>query len=357
MSIEEKRFGFMDDGRPVQLFRLRNRHGMEACIMTLGGILQSLKVPDAHGQLDDVVLGFDTLEPYKQGHPYFGALIGRYANRIAGGNFELEGRAYQLSCNDGPHHLHGGFSGFDKAVWQAQPRDAGDGPQLTLTLVSPDGDQGYPGTLTVQVIYTLTDANELRVDYVARTDRTTIVNLTHHAYFNLAVHGDVLQHRLHLNAAYYLPTDSTLIPSGELRLVEGTPMDFRLPKSIGRDMGVDCEALRAAGGYDHNWILNVAGPDEELPQPGMVLAAEVLEPHSGRRMKLFTTQPGLQFYSGNFLDGSLRGKGGISYLRHSGFCLEPQHYPDTPHHARFPGVVLHADETYRHSSVYCFSGR
>lgn len=353
MSIEEKQFGYMDDGRPVSLFRLKNRNGLEALIMTMGGILLSLKVPDGHGKLDDIVLGFDSLDEYKKGHPYFGALIGRYANRIAEGKISIEGVDYQLTRNDGDHHLHGGFIGFDKVLWQAQASEDDQGAHLLLSHVSPDGDQGYPGTLTVRVRYTLNDANELRLDYEAETDQTTIVNLTHHSYFNLAGKGDVLQHRLHLNAAYYLPTDAHLIPTGELELVNGTPMDFRLPKSIGRDIGANYAALHHGGGYDHNWVLIQA---DVLADNGLTLAAEVLEPLSGRRMKLYTTQPGSQFYSGNFLDGRLRGKGGISYQRHSGFCLEPQHFPDSPHHSAFPGVVVRPGEIYRQSSVYCFSG-
>jgi aldose 1-epimerase len=350
MPILKQYFGSTHDGRPIDCYTLVNRNGLEARIMTYGGILVSLRIPDRQGALADVVLGFDNPAPYLSEHPYFGALIGRYANRIARGRFRLNHVEYQLACNNGPNHLHGGIAGFDKKVWQADTEINTDGPQLILRCKSPDGEEGYPSNVEVEVSYRLTGNNQLRLDYSARTDGPTIINLTSHAYFNLAGHDSVLGHRLRLVADHYLPVDETLIPTGEQAAVTGTPMDFRRLTPIGHYLqtNADNEQLqRARGGYDHNWVLT---KDENA----CTLAAEVMEPSTGRRMQVYTTQPGIQFYSGNFLDGALTGKRGRIYQKHAGFCLETQHFPDSPHHPSFPSTVLMPSETYRHTTIYQF---
>jgi aldose 1-epimerase len=307
-------------------------------------------VPDRLGRPGDVVLGYETLAEYEKNNPYFGCLVGRYGNRIAGGKFVLDGREYALATNDGPNHLHGGVRGFDKVVWQARPLETPSGPALELRYRSPDGEEGYPGNLDVTAVYTLTQDNELRLDYTAVTDRPTIVNLTHHSYFNLAGRGDILSHEVMIRAERFTPVDKTLIPTGELRPVAGTPFDFNTPTAIGARIDQDDEQLRFGRGYDHNWVIS-------KPMGELGLMARVYEAESGRVMEVLSTEPGLQFYSGNFLDGTIRGKGGRVYGFRNGFCMEPQHYPDSPHHPEFPSVVLRPGETYRNTIIYRFSTR
>jgi aldose 1-epimerase len=349
-SITRQPFGTTTDGQPVELYTLRNRHGVEARIMTYGGIVQSLKVPDRNGVLGDVVLGYDTLDEYQRASPYFGCLVGRYANRIAKGRFTLDGRTYTLATNNGPNALHGGLKGFDKVVWRARAYQSSDGPALELRYLSPDGEEGYPGNLNVTAVYTLTDDNCLRLDLSATTDKPTVVNLTQHSYFNLAGRGDVLGHLVRINADRFTPVDATLIPTGELRPVEGTPFDFRTPTPIGARINQPDPQLQAGGGYDHNWLINKK-PDE------LALMAEVYEPTTGRVLKVYSTAPGLQFYTGNFLDGTLKGKGGWVYGHRHGFCMEPQFFPDSPNQPQFPSPVLRPGQVYRHRLAYCFSTR
>lgn len=347
MTLTRTAFGDAD-GTPIDLYTLTNAHGAAAAIMTYGGSLVSLRVPDRAGQLADVVLGFDQLAPYTGAHPYFGALIGRYGNRIANGRFSLNGTTYTLAQNNGPNNLHGGPLGFDRAIWRAQPRTDGAEPSLALHHTSPDGDQGFPGTLHVTVVYTLTADNALRVEYQATAEQDTVVNLTNHSYFNLAGAGDVLSHTLQLAAARFVPVNGDLIPTGELRPVAGTPMDFRAPMPIGARIAADDAQLRAAnGGYDHTWVLDTG-------HTGLALAARVAEPTSGRVMEVYTTQPGVQFYSGNFLDGTLVGKNGQRYGKHAGLCLETQHFPDSPNQPQFPSTLLRPGETYRETTVFRF---
>jgi aldose 1-epimerase len=351
MSITREQFGITTDGMPVDVFTLTNQAGLDARIMTYGGIIVGLRTPDRDGHLADVTLGFDALEPYLAGHPYFGALIGRYGNRIAGGAFRLGETTYTLAQNNGPNHLHGGLRGFDKVVWQAQPESADGEEHLRLTYHSPDGEEGYPGNLDVTVVYSLTDRNELRIDYTAETDRPTIANLTNHTYFNLGADDTILGHELRLFAGRFLPIDATSIPLGDLRPVAGTPMDFREPVPIGARIHQDDEQLRvASGGYDHCWVL-----DRE--DNGLTHTAQAYEPGSGRVMDVYTTQPGVQFYSGNMLDGSLRGRDGRVYVKHAGFCLETQHFPDSPNQPQFPSTVLEPGTTYRHTTIYRFGTR
>jgi aldose 1-epimerase len=347
-QIERRAFGTTANGTPVDLYTLTNNHGMEARIMTYGGIVVSLKVPDRHGKLGNVVLGYDHLEGYLENNPYFGALIGRYANRIAQGSFTLDSTAYQLAQNNNENHLHGGVVGFDKVVWKAKQVSGKDGVGLRLTYLSHDGDEGYPGNLPVTVVYTLTNNNELRIDYAATTDKKTIVNLTNHSYFNLAGRGDILGHELMLNADRFTPVDQGLIPTGELRDVKGTPMDFTQPTAIGARIEERDQQLRFGLGYDHNWVLNRA-------DDGLTLGARVFEPTTGRIMEVLTTEPGIQFYSGNFLDGSITGKQGEVYQHRYGFCLEAQHFPDSPNKPAFPSVVLSPDQEYRQTTIYRFS--
>jgi aldose 1-epimerase len=345
-SITAAPFGTLPDGSATQLFTLTNAQGLRATITDYGGIVTSLLTPDRQGQLGDVVLGDDTLAGYlRDGSTYFGALIGRYGNRIAQGRFTLDGQQYHLATNNGPNHLHGGLRGFDKVVWQTQADLSSEGPTLLLSHTSPAGDEGYPGTLRVQVRYTLSNNNALRIAYEAHADQATPLNLTNHSYFNLSAgtSPDVLSHELQLHASRYTVVDDTLIPTGELRLVAGTPMDFTVPHAIGARIG------QVPGGYDHNWVL----ADALQPQPE--LAALVYEPASGRSMAVLTDQPGVQFYSGNFLDGSLPGKGGASYGQHAGFCLETQHFPDSPNQPTFPSTILRPGEVFRSTTEYRFS--
>jgi aldose 1-epimerase len=346
-TVERASFGATDSGQPVELFTLTNSRGVEVRAITYGGVILSLKTPDRDGVLGDIVLGFEDLEPYLAGTPYFGAIIGRYGNRIAGGRFTLDGQTYTLTRNDGENHLHGGDRGFDKVVWVGEPFQNDTAAGVMLTYTSPDGEEGYPGTLRAEVTYTLTDANELVVDYRATTDTATPVNLTQHSYFNLAGGGDILDHELSIAASGYTPVDSTLIPTGEIAPVEGTPFDFRTPTPIGAHIDADDRQIRNGLGYDHNFVLDRTGD-------GLELAARVVEPTSGRTLEIRTEEPGIQFYSGNFLDGTLTGKGGQVYEHRGGFCLETQHYPDSPNQPSFPSTILRPGEEYRTRTVMAF---
>jgi aldose 1-epimerase len=347
-TITESPFGKLPDGTPVELYTLRNSHGMEATIMTYGGIVTSLKVPDKDGNFGDVVLGYDNLDGYLKSSPYFGALIGRYGNRIAHGQFSLDGVTYNLATNNGVNSLHGGLKGFDKRVWSARPLPTANGPSLILTYVSRNEEEGYPGNLLVTAVYSITENNELKLEFTATTDRDTVVNLTHHSYFNLCGSGDVLGHVVYINADKFTPVDSGLIPTGELRPVAGTPFDFTKPATIGsRINNTNDEQIVLGGGYDHNFVLNKKGNE-------LSLAASVYEPTTGRTMEVWTTEPGVQFYSGNFLDGSITGKGGWVYNFRNGFCFEPQHFPDSPNHPAFPTTELKPGETYQNTIIYKF---
>ena len=350
-SIVSAPFGQIGDGTMVQVFTLRNARGMEARISNYGGTVTYLTAPDRAGRYANVVLGYDTLAEYLKVSPYFGALIGRYGNRIARGRFTLDGKTYQLAINNDPNALHGGLKGYDKVIWRvARAQVTPQGPQLTLTYLSRDGEEGYPGKLNVTAVYTLTNENELRLDYIATTDRVTVVNLTHHSYFNLRGRGDILGHVLQIHASRFTPVDATLIPTGEIRTVVGTPFDFRAAAPIGARIGADDEQLRFGKGYDHNWVIDA--------KPGKLVAqATVYEPEEGRALEVLSTEPGLQFYSGNFLDGSIVGRGGWRYEHRSGFCLEPQHFPDSPNHEKFPSTVLRPGEHYRNTIIYRFSAR
>jgi aldose 1-epimerase len=348
MAIDCRPFGTTHDGIHVDLYTLTNRNGLKARIASYGATLVSLEVPDRRGTPADVVLGFDTLEPYLDVHPYFGSIIGRYANRIRNGRFVLHGKSYALPCNDGPNHLHGGPRGFHTMHWRASPGVSDEGPQLELQYRSAHGEQGYPGKLDVRVAYTLTDRDELRIEYEAQTDAATIVNLTNHAYFNLAGGGTILGHELAIRAERFLPVDDTLIPTGEFRSVGGTPFDFTSAKRIADGMQRPDAQLAITGGYDHNWVLDTA-------RSPAAFAGTLHDPQSGRTMKVFTTQPGVQIYSGNFLDGTLRGKGGACYQKHAALCFETQHFPDSPNRPPFPSTVLEPDSVFRQSTVYAFS--
>ena len=348
-SVTRAPFGTTPTGDSVELFTLTNRNGLELRVMTYGGIIVSLKVPDRKGVLDDIVLGYDSLAGYLRESPYFGAIVGRYGNRIAKGHFTLDGKTYTLAVNNGPNALHGGVKGFDKVVWHPEPFQRNDTVGVVLTYTSPDGEEGYPGTLHARVTYTLTPANELAVDYYAITDKATPVNLTQHTYFNLAGagKGDILGHVLMINANRFTPVDSTLIPTGELEPVEGTPFDFRLPTRIGARIDAPDAQIKNGGGYDHNFVLNHTGSDSSL-------IARVVEPTTGRVMFVRSTEPGVQFYTGNFLDGKIIGKGGHAYRRRYGFCLETQHFPDSPNHANFPSTIVQPGTPYRSQTVFAF---
>lgn len=350
-SITHESFGATADGTAVEIYTLRNEIGMEVRIMTYGGIIQSIKVPDKNGQFGDVTLGYDTLDGYLTNSPYFGALIGRYGNRIAKGHFTLDGQEYTLATNNVPNSLHGGLKGFDKVVWNVAEAEVEDeGPELKLTYFSKDGEEGYPGNLHVTATYKLmAKENTLQLKFKATTDKDTIVNLTAHSYFNLDGGGsDVLNHVVYIDADRYTPVDSTLIPNGELASVAGTPFDFRTPTAIGARIGDDNEQLKFGGGYDHNWIVN-------HPMGKLALDARVTDPANGRVFEIWSTEPGLQFYSGNFLDGTIKGKGGVVYPHRGAFAMEPQHFPDSPNHDSFPSVVLHPGDVYHNTIVYKFS--
>jgi aldose 1-epimerase len=347
-GITQKPYGKMPDGTAVEEYTLTNANGVTMKVITLGGIVTELRVPDKSGKFVDVCLGCSNLEEYLEGHPFFGAIAGRVANRIAKGKFTLDGKEYTLATNNPPNHLHGGKKGFDKVVWKAEAADLGDRKTVVLKYTSKDGEEGYPGTLDVTVTYVLNDANEWQIAYKATTDKATPVNLTQHAYFNLAGHdsGAILDHLMKIEADYYTPTDATLIPTGKIEPVEDTPFDFRSPTPIGKrikDIKADPQ------GYDLNFVLR--GGEEGKLRP----IAEVTDPKSGRVMMVSSTEPGVQFYSGNFLDGKQKGKGGVKYKQYAGFCLETQHYPDSINHKEFPSVVLEPGKTYTHTTVYRFS--
>ena len=354
-TITKAAFGKTPDGTPVEIYTLRNGKEMEARIMTYGGIVTSLKVPDKNRKLGDVVLGFDNLDgylnpSYAKASPYFGALIGRYGNRIANGRFSLDGHEYNVVTNNGANCLHGGPEGFDKRVWNVVKADIGsNGPQLKLTYLSKDGEEGFPGNLSVTAVYTVTKDNALKVQFTATTDKDTVCNLTHHSYFNLRGSGDNLDHVLYINADQFTPVDSALIPTGELRPVAGTPFDFLTPTAVGaRINNTNDDQVKFANGYDDNWVLNKQGNE-------LSLAARVSEPTSGRVMEVWTTAPGMQFYTGNFLDGSLTGKGGWVYQFRDALAMEPQGFPDSPNHPSFPTTELKPGETYHNTIIYKFS--
>ena len=350
MNITKQDFGTLLDGTGASLYTLANDAGMEVKVTDYGGIVVALSVPDRKGVGGDVVLGLDTLDEYMKDSPYLGCLVGRYANRIRGGRFDLGGTTYSLAQNDGENHLHGGVKGYDKVVWESEEvREAG-AVGVALSYVSADGEEGYPGTLTARTTYRLMRTNAMRIDYTATTGRETVVNLTHHGYFNLACCGDILGHELKLHASRFTPITDALVPTGELQPVEGTPMDFRQAVAVGARIGGDDEQLRFGNGYDHNWVLDHGGG-------WLTVAAEVYEPSSGRTMSVFTTEPGIQFYSGNFLDGSVTGKGGTVYAYRTGLCLETQRFPDSPNRPEFPSCVLRPGDTYQHTTVFEFGTR
>lgn len=349
-GIHREQFGVTPEGQSVDLFTLTNARGMEVRLISYGGIVVSLRVPDRHGRFDDVTLGYDSLEDYLRENPYLGALIGRFGNRIANGRFRLNGREYLLSTNDGPNHLHGGDRGFHTMVWEVEPFEEDHHVGAVLAHTSPAGEQGFPGTVEVRVTCTLTDQDELMFDYHATTDEATPINLTQHSYWNLAGEQDedVLDHELLIRASRFTPVDPTLIPTGEMREVAGTPFDFTTARAVGARIGADDEQLHFAGGYDHNFVLDRPEGD------GLAFAARLHEPHSGRVLEIHTTEPGLQFYSGNFLNGSLIGKQGRVYGHRSGLALETQHFPDSPNHPEFPSTVLRPGEAYTSRTVYRF---
>lgn len=345
-------WGTAPDGIAVDLYTLRNTKGAEATITNYGGIVVTLLMPDKEGKMADIVLGYDNLQGYIDKTPYFGALIGRYGNRIGGAQFAIDGQTYTLAKNDGPNSLHGGVKGFDKVVWTAKPVESKDGPALELTYLSKDGEEGFPGNLQVTALYTLTENNELRLDFTATTDKPTVCNLTHHSYFNLRGqgNGDILGHELTIHASKTTPVDKTLITTGELKSVEGTPFDFRTPTPIGARINDPDTQLQYGPGYDHNWVVDKKGD-------GVELHATVYEPSTGRVLEVLSDEPAVQFYAGNFLDGTIKGKGGVAYQHRTGFCLEPQHYPDSPNKPEFPSVVLRPGQTFKNTIIYRFSVR
>jgi aldose 1-epimerase len=350
LEMRKQSFGKSTDGVEVELYKLTNENGMEAAISNYGGTIVSLLVPDRRGGFADVVLGHDSLDRYLNDAAYLGPILGRYANRVAKGRFTLNGVAYSLVRNNGENHLHGGLKGFDKVVWNARGISTDKGEALELTYLSKDLEEGYPGNMSVLVVYTLTEENELRIEYTATSDKDTIINLTNHTYFNLAGHssGNILQHELMINADRFTPTDSSSIPTGELHSVKGTPFDFTRPTAIGLRVNQDYEQLAYGHGYDHNFVLNRGVGDSPS------LAARVHEPKSGRTLEVWTTEPGMQLYCGNFLDGSIRGKGEKSYHKNQGFCLETQHFPDSPNQPGFPSTVLRAGAQFRSMTVFRF---
>jgi aldose 1-epimerase len=349
-GVQQQPFG-THDGRPITLYTLTNSHGMEVRAMNYGGIITSIRVPDRKGEFADVILGHENLEGYTPNPPYFGAIVGRYANRIANGTFTLEGKTYTLPKNDGPNTLHGGVNRtFDRVVWDGEALK--DKTAVAFSFVSKDGDDGFPGNVKVKVTYTLTDANVLLIDYEATSDKATPINVSQHSYFNLAGegNGDILNHEITINADHFTPVDKSLIPTGELRPVKGTPFDFMKSTRIGAHIDDDYDQLQLGHGYDHNFVIN-----SKPNQNGMVLAAHVEEPTSGRTLEVWTTQPGVQFYTGNFLDGTITGKQGHVYKRRYGFCLETQHFPDSPNHPAFPNTILHPDEHFHQQTLFKFA--
>jgi len=347
-EIKRQAFGVTASQERVDLYTLTNANGIEVRVMTYGGIVVSLRAPDRNGKLGDVVLGYENLDGYLKNNPYFGSIVGRYGNRIGNGRFSLDGKEYSLPRNNGDNTLHGGLKGFDKVVWKARELRSNDGVGLSLSYLSKDGEEGFPGNLAVTVVYILTNRNELRIEYSATTDKPTVVNLTHHSYFNLAGEGSILNHELMIYADKFTPVDSGLIPTGELRSVKGTPMDFTAPAVIGSRIDQKDEQLTLGKGYDHNWVLNNRSGK-------LALAASAYEPNSGRLLEVYTTEPGLQFYSGNFLDGSITGKHGQVYKRRYGFCLETQHFPDSPNKPGFPSTALKPGQRYKSATIYRFS--
>ena len=345
-------FGQMPDGQRVELYTLTNSRGMQVRAITYGAIIQAIRVPDTSGRVADVALGFDSLQGYLTDSPYFGAIVGRYANRIARGRFTLGGRTYRLATNNGPNHLHGGLKGYDKVVWRGESFQRGDTVGVKFEHTSPDGDEGYPGTVQVAVTYTLTPGNELIVEYGASADRPTPLNLSQHSYFNLAGEGsgDILKHELTIDADRYTPVNSTLIPTGALARVANTPFDFRRATAIGARIGKNDPQITYGKGYDHNFVLNRTGP-------GLQHAVHVLHPKTGRTLDISTTEPGLQFYSGNFLDGTIKGKAGHVYTHRSALVLETQHFPDSPNHPAFPSTILRPGKDYRSRTVFAFGVR
>lgn len=351
LPITKSDFGMMPDSTIIEKYTLKNANGVEMDVITYGGRIISLKVPDKNGKIENVVLGYNSLEDYlNDSDPFFGALIGRYGNRIAKGKFTLNGTEYTLATNNGENHLHGGVLGFDRVVWNVEPLESEKGPSLKLSYLSKDGEEGYPGNLNVTVVYALTNDNVFEVYYEATTDKATVVNLTQHAYFNLS--GDftkpILDHELTINADKYLPVDATLIPTGELADVTNTPFNFRTAKRVGKQIEADNDQLKKGLGYDHCWILN-------NQNNGMRFAASAYQPESGILLEIYTDEPGIQFYSGNFLDGTLPMPNGGTYAHRTGFCLETQHYPDSPNQRNFPSTVLNPGETYKTTTSFKFS--
>jgi aldose 1-epimerase len=346
-------FGTTKDGVVIHRYVLHNQKGVEAVVISYGAALVSLKVPDRNGKMADIVLGYDDLAGYEQDKSFFGATVGRYGNRIANGEFTLDGNLYHLPKNDGPNSLHGGNKGFNRRVWTGVDRSTASAESLVFSYISQDGEEGYPGTLKVEVTYTLpANSNELRIDYSATTDKDTVINLTNHSYFNLSgmPEQEILNHQLLLHAKKFTPVNATLIPTGELRAVAGTPFDFTQSTVIGSRINQDDEQLKFGKGYDHNWVLDSGGA-------GLQLAAEVFEPTSGRVLEVLTTEPGVQFYTGNFLDGTVHGEGGVLYGHRTGLCLETQHFPDSPNHPTFPSTELKPGKTYRSTTVLRFAIR
>jgi aldose 1-epimerase len=352
-GVRKEEFGKLQDGTTVDLYTLTNSKGMQASVTNFGATLVALKTPDRSGKLADVVLGYSTPAEYQQGTYFFGGTIGRYANRIARGQFTLDGKTYHLPINDGPNSLHGGTTGFNKRVWTAKELAGNSDPAVQFTYLSPAGEEGYPGNLNVEVTYTLRDDDSLQIAYRATTDKDTVLNLTNHSYFNLGGEGsgDILGHQLTLYADRFTPVNATLIPTAELRAVKGTPFDFTKSTPIGARINQDSQQLKFGKGYDHNWVLTAG--QSETPQD----AAEVYDPASGRVLTILTTQPGIQFYSGNFLDGTVHGKSGKTYTHRSGLCLETQHFPDSPNHPTFPSTVLKPGQSFQSLSIYRFSTR
>ncbi|MDF1866898.1 MAG: galactose mutarotase [Saprospiraceae bacterium] len=348
LSISKKLFGTAPEGA-VDLYTLSNANQMSVEILTFGGIIKAIYCPDKNGKIENVILGFNTLKPYLETHPYFGAIVGRYGNRIANGKFNIDGTEYNLATNNSPNHLHGGLKGFDKVIWQAREFKDNEKIGLELSYLSKDMEEGYPGNLNVKVTYSLNNQNELSIDYEAVTDKKTICNLTNHSYFNLAGEGkgNILNHQLVIHADSITPVNEHLIPTGEPMAVQGTPFDFRSGKKMGEEIDSNNEQIKYGGGFDHNFILK--GNSESLP-----IIAKISEPESGREMEILTTEPGVQFYTGNFLDGTLIGSGNQPYQKRAGFCLETQHYPDSPNQPNFPSTILEVGETYKTTTVYRF---
>lgn len=348
--VTTKAFGKLADGREAELYILTNKNGMEAAITNFGGTVVSLKVPDRNGKLDDVVLGYDTPQGYADGTFFFGSLIGRYGNRIAKAKFSLDGKEYTLLANDGPNTLHGGAVNYGKVLWAAEALETAEGPAVKLHYVSKDGEAGFPGDLSITVTYTLTNDNALKIQYHATTDKDTVVNLTNHSYFNLsgAGNGDILNHKVQIFASRFTPVDSNLIPTGELKAVAGTPFDFSKPTAVGDRINNEDEQLKLGHGYDHNFIVDEGGKGKIVP------VAKVVDPASGRVLEVFSDEPAVQFYAGNFLDGTAKGKYGKSYARRTGLCLETQHYPDSPNQPKFPSTELKPGQSYKTTTIYKF---